>query len=417
MNVSLDDVVCGDNIYMNKRDPLIMRTKIKVGRQSKGCKKISTGIPSKCLNIRILTYDDLPVFIRQYNTLFFFAFLILMGYPLMTINQYDVGATERVPLSNTSESKLNVVDFGAVAGDAIDDTRALQTAINRADREEVTTVYIPTGTYDIYGYLTLKDNITIQGDGQNTTILIDHIISTRNDIIRADNKSNIKILNLAIMGPGIQKSGDCIHFENVTNYFVSYTRLSDCGSGRDGAAIYARNTSNGEITHNIILSARNGYLTPQGGGSKNVFIGYNTILNSRDDAIHPQTGSDNIIVGNIVRDSGDDNIDLWQEDNTLIENNTVVMQVMGNKTVNGIDISDGSTNVVVKKNQIFGPVGRGIKVSDFGNAEETSNTNITIIDNNLRDLQYGCMLVEKETGDTIARTGEVIIHHNRLSNC
>lgn len=59
----------------------------------------------------------------------------------------------------------------------------------------------------------------------------------------------------------------------------------------------------------------------------------------------PQTGSDNTIVGNMAMDSGDDNIDLWVEDNTLIENNIIFMRIMGSHLVDGIEISDGSSNV------------------------------------------------------------------------
>ena len=331
----------------------------------------------------------------------------------MTFNQYDVGATEQVSYNNTLESKLNVVDFGAIAGDGSDDLSAFQTAINRADREDVTTIYIPAGTYDLYGHLILEDNISLEGEEQNTTILVDNIISPHpfsfsqfsipdHHIIRADNVSNIKIMNLTIMGVGVDISRDCIHFENVTNYTVGRTRLSDCGSGHNGAAIYAKDTSNGEVTYNIILSARNGYLSPHGNGSKNVFISNNTILDSRDDAIHPQTGSDNTIVGNLVRNSGDDNIDLWQENNALIENNIVVMHGMGGKIVDGIESSNGSTNVTIRKNQIMGPAGRGMALGDNG-------TNITITDNNLRDLRYGCMQFQN--------AGGVVIHSNRLSNC
>jgi polygalacturonase len=61
----------------------------------------------------------------------------------MIINQYNISATERISPSNTLGSKLNVVDFGAVPDDGFDDRPSFQTAINRADREEVTTIYIP----------------------------------------------------------------------------------------------------------------------------------------------------------------------------------------------------------------------------------------------------------------------------------
>jgi hypothetical protein len=75
--------------------------------------------------------------------------------------------------------------------------------------------------------------------------------------------------------------------------------------------------------------------------------------------------------------------------------------------MDGIEIGGESSNAEVKKNQIMGPAGRGILVGK--NLVKGGGENITIIDNNLRDLHYGCMLVQNAEG--------VIIHRNRLSNC
>jgi hypothetical protein len=71
----------------------------------------------------------------------------------------------KLHLGDKMESKLNVVDFSAVAGDDIDELSSLQTASDRADHE-VTTIYIAAGTCDLYGSLILKDNMEIEGDGQ-----------------------------------------------------------------------------------------------------------------------------------------------------------------------------------------------------------------------------------------------------------
>lgn len=338
----------------------------------------------------------------------------------MNINQFSAGAKEQSASGNASGSELNVRNFNTFAGNGIDDLSAIQTAIDRASGEEATTIYFPAGTYSISKSLFLRDNTSIIGDGQNSTILFDNTTSRRNDIIIANDTIGIKIMNLTIMGRGIQNSGDCIHFENVADYVISNTKLYGCGSGSNGAAVYASNTSNGKVTHNIILSSRNGYLTPQDGGSKKSFIGYNTIVGSRDDGIHPQTGSDSTIVGNLLRDSGDDNIDLWEENNVSIENNTIVMHTTNSKKVNGvpkiidgIEVGDGSANVTIKGNQITGPDGRGIIVTGL-EREGGTNTNITLINNDLRDLHHGCMLVQDAGGQNY---NGVFIHDNRFNMC
>src|SRR5215213_277726 len=51
---------------------------------------------------------------------------------------------------------INIVDEGAVPNDGIDDTAAIQQAINVAAASTTTrTVYAPCGTYDVDGQLTI----------------------------------------------------------------------------------------------------------------------------------------------------------------------------------------------------------------------------------------------------------------------
>lgn len=51
-----------------------------------------------------------------------------------------------------SNGIINVKDFGAKADGIADDTKAIQTAINHASAQSMTTIYFPKGIYSIASY-------------------------------------------------------------------------------------------------------------------------------------------------------------------------------------------------------------------------------------------------------------------------
>jgi hypothetical protein len=69
------------------------------------------------------------------------------------------------------EAVTNVLDYGAIPDDGVDDTNEIQAAI---DATASGAVYLPAGQYDIDGFLVInKSNIVLRGDGDdaNGTIL------------------------------------------------------------------------------------------------------------------------------------------------------------------------------------------------------------------------------------------------------
>jgi parallel beta-helix repeat protein len=335
--------------------------------------------------------------------------IFLLSYSLVNVNEHDIIAEG----SDLTNADIDVTDFGAVPNDDSDDLESFEKAIEASVSENKAT-HVPAGTYDLYGYISLRNNTILEGENQNSTIIIEHRASKRNHMVRAQDINNIKIANLTLKGTGAGNSGDCVHLENVNNYTIQDLRLFDCGSGNDGAGIFASSTSRGYVIKNTINASRNGYLTPQSAGSVNIVIAYNKIMNSIDDAIHPQSGSNNRILGNIAIDSGDDDIDLWNESNTLIENNTVINSVISRNStqaIDGIEIGDGSTNIVTKNNRITGPLTNGINIGSSGNPSPNSsvNKNISITDNQVNHILLSCIALDDAE--------EITIAGNRLGDC
>jgi len=300
---------------------------------------------------------------------------------------------------------FNPLDFGAIPNDGQDDSFAFQRIINMSPRNQTSVITVPEGTFDFFSQVYLKSNLIIEGENRENTIILWHTEGKKHKNIfyglgQVDSPlRNITIKNIALKGTGVETMGDCIHLISVSNYTIQNTTLSDCGSGSHGAAIYARNTSDGIIVHNNIYNTRNGYLNPFSfdpetqtiGGSTNILIGYNLIINSTDDGIHPVNGSYNIIIGNVVIDSGDDNIDTFNEKNTIITNNTIIMNT--NSThVNGFEIGDGSENIELSNNKVIGGAFYGINISsDTRNFDVRLNKNITISDNEISGTTAGCV--------------------------
>jgi hypothetical protein len=336
--------------------------------------------------------------------------IFLLPYSLVNVDEYSIIAEG----SDLIIQDIDVTDFGAVPNDESDDLEGFEEAIE-ASISENKRIHIPAGTYDIYGYIGLGNNTVLEGEDQNNTIIIEHRMSKRNHMVRAQDVNNIKIANLTLQGTGAGNSGDCVHLENVDNYTIQDMRIFNCGSGNDGAAIFASSTSRGYVTNNTINASRNGYLTPQSAGSENIVIAYNKISNSIDDAIHPQSGSNNRILGNIAIDSGDDDIDLWNESNTHIVNNTVnnsvIMGRNSTEVIDGIEIGDGSTNIVTKNNKVIGPLTHGINIGSSGNPDPdiAINKNISIADNEVRNMLLSCIALDDAE--------EITIAGNRLGDC
>jgi hypothetical protein len=346
----------------------------------------------------------------------------------------------------SSTGRLNVVDFGAIPNDGIDDTAAIKrtiSALNVLSRVNASynTVFLPAGTYSINDKILLGPNMIIEGEGRDKSLLQwTQRISTKRDVLQAQSTdlvpiTDIIIRNLWINGTGPDTMGSCIRLDGVAGYKITNTKLTNCGDYPNGGGIHGQDNKNGEVSYNVIDNTRNGYITPaytiisslsigtkdnltplndtntgtdQGlpvgnnnapreiarrpAGSNNTLIAFNMISNSSDDAIHPQNGFHNTLIGNIAVDSHDDNIDTFLERNTIIQDNIIIMNFPTTK-VTGFEIGDGSENILLKHNKVFGS-SYGINIaSDVINYAPRVNRNITIVDNEISGSILGCLRV------------------------
>lgn len=116
-----------------------------------------------------------------------------------------------------ADDVISVKDFGAIGDSVVDDTAAIQAAIDKAEADFKGHVYIPTGNYRVTSPLTVTaSQITISGDAGATVIIGDH----QGDIIQLQKSNATKISNLLLSNFIIgfttdRTTGAAIHVGNI----------------------------------------------------------------------------------------------------------------------------------------------------------------------------------------------------------
>lgn len=106
-----------------------------------------------------------------------FTFIMGAGYYLQSPTGYH-------------QSLLNVCDYGAVPNDGEDDYYAFQTALKSSN-----SIYVPAGEYNISNYLVINYG-TITGAGIDKTVIVADIIGTKDPIIYAGGRTQIRDLTI-----------------------------------------------------------------------------------------------------------------------------------------------------------------------------------------------------------------------------
>lgn len=123
-----------------------------------------------------------------------------------------------VPSSaSTGPNWFNVKDYGADGNGTTDDTASIQAAVNAANGVGGGVVYLPAGTYKLTSAVTLHNRITLRGDGDFVTNIVQSS-TTANGFI-GTNLIYIIIEHLRLTGPGTG-SGSGLQFDGEFDYCI-----------------------------------------------------------------------------------------------------------------------------------------------------------------------------------------------------
>lgn len=162
------------------------------------------------------------------------------------INDDSVYVTSYVAdIIKHSNSYVDITTFGAIPNDNIDDTTAIQNAINSLTNGGV--VYIPSGTFlvNVDDCINLNNNIALLGNGNSSILKLIDNQTNLNNILKAESKQNVVIYNLAIDGNRANQNND-----TTTQYGVFISGSSNCFIEKvyvyntNGVGIHLYNTKN-----------------------------------------------------------------------------------------------------------------------------------------------------------------------------
>ena len=138
-------------------------------------------------------------------------------------NEGSTGAITRTVASKLQES-VSVKDFGAVGDGVVDDTDAIQAAIDSGSK----TIYFPQGTYSISSSLLINNNgISLIGSGMinGTTIVPTAFADAAIKVATTTDVSVFIIENMTVLGNSTNTSGLVL---GTTTYSASVVTVSNC---------------------------------------------------------------------------------------------------------------------------------------------------------------------------------------------
>lgn len=109
---------------------------------------------------------------------------------------------------------VSVKDFGAVGDGVVDDTAAIQAAIDYVFSANGGEVYVPFGTYICSSTITLKNNVKIYGDGPKVSIL-EFTGAASNGITLPANLTKSSIIGLKIYSSASSTGNGISYTDNV----------------------------------------------------------------------------------------------------------------------------------------------------------------------------------------------------------
>jgi polygalacturonase len=286
--------------------------------------------------------------------------------------------------SATGSSATNQVPVtGAVAGGAVDDSTAIQKAINTAGADGGGIVSLPAGMFMINSHLVMKNNVKLTGVGPSTVIKAGPNFLTSTGagggypIISTAGASDATIANLTA-----DQSGNTLN-ANVANRLNSYVV-----EGRSSTNVLISGvTVINPFTYSIAMVGVNDFCV------ENSTVNASATLHeySQLDGIHIMSSTNGQVINNVIR-SGDDGLAAHTlggpVDNVLFANNNVY----GGAGASGLQFAVGAPSsiydITVENNDFYGSL-LGISTGRYGNTATGSVYSIKMSNNYIYNLLYG----------------------------
>jgi hypothetical protein len=277
---------------------------------------------------------------------------------------------------------LDITTYGAIAGDGKDDSAAIKAAINAAAAGD--TVRIPAGSFEIGSAISAKTGVNLTGNGVASSTL-KFIGNTSTSLLNLDGVNTIAVSGFTLDGNNSAKASQGVFSQNASRLNFNNFAVQNLGatSGFAPHAIYfATNVTDSTISNstfsNIGLGSQWGAGIRLGQASSRNQILNNTIANTGRGGILCDNGSTDLIIrNNNITGSGKSGggtgeglgIELWSGcDRSIVEDN---------KLDHWLSV-DSSNNLAVRRNVISDKTGAykwcGIELVDAHDNIFTDNT-------------------------------------------
>jgi hypothetical protein len=239
--------------------------------------------------------------------------------------------------SNALAATLNVIEYGARADGATDDTAAIQSALNTAALGD--TVWLPAGDYSIGSALQCRSGISMTGESQAGSRIM-YNGTAQDAILRLTNVTGVEISNLTLDGNNNPSAIAGVFAFRGGHHYLHDLTIQNLGATANGpmAIHFNGNQSQVGVTDSTIAnntianigvgSAWGAGIRCSWGSSRNAILNNSITNTGRGGILADNYSTDLVIRNNMVSGSGQTAVGLGIEvwggcDRALIEDNQI----------------------------------------------------------------------------------------------